>query len=332
MTDPNDPLRITDKERLAAILAQRRKGQARLIDEVAMKSALKRRVRGQDSIINHVSRFIRLQWGKERRGKPIASLLFVGPPASGKTELAKALAEFLFDDEKNMLPFDCGELSGQEGKVRLIGTPPAYQAAELGGHLTRPMLTNPKRLVLFDEIEKAHASIFDLFLSIMGEGRLTEQVSNKAVDFTQAVIVLTSNLYVEALEALAQQIDDFQELGKAVRSTLRDAKAYRPENISRFDQIYVIRPLTGEVSNEIAALKIIAAAKEYGVEISFIDPVLVADIVMQSEAAGDTREMIRIVDAVLGDLLLQAREAGARSVRIVADEDGKPALQSAGPA
>ncbi len=332
MTDPNDPLRITDKERLAAILAQRRKGQARLIDEVAMKSALKRRVRGQDSIIDHVSRFIRLQWGKERRGKPIASLLFVGPPASGKTELAKALAEFLFDDEKNMLPFDCGELSGQEGKVRLIGTPPAYQAAEQGGHLTRPMLTNPKRLVLFDEIEKAHASIFDLFLSIMGEGRLTEQVSNKAVDFTQAVIVLTSNLQVEALEALAQQIDDFQELGKAVRSALRDAKAFRPEIISRFDQIYVFRPLTGDVSNEIAALKIIAAAKEYGVEISFIDPVLVADIVMQSEAAGDTREMIRIVDAVLGDLLLQAREAGARSVRIVADEDGKPALQSTGPA
>ena len=125
------------------------------------------------------------------------------------------------------------------------------------------MLANPKRLVLFDEIEKAYAGIFDLFLSIMGEGRLTEQVSNKVADFTQAVIVLTSNAQHEAIATLAQQIDDPQELGKAVRSALRDAKTFRPEIISRFDQIYVFRPLTGDASNEIAALKIAAAAKEY---------------------------------------------------------------------
>ena len=328
MTDPNDPLRITDKERLMAILAQRRKGQSRLIDEEVMKSALKRRVRGQDPIIDHVSRFIRLQWGKERRGKPIASLLFVGPPASGKTELAKALTEFLFEDEKNMLSFDCGELSGQEGKVRLIGTPPAYQAAEQGGHLTRPMLANPKRLVLFDEIDKAHASIFDLFLSIMGEGRVTEQVSNRAVDFTQAVIVLTINSQHEAMESLAQQIEDFQELGKAVRTTLREAKAFRPEIISRFDQVYVFRPLGDDVKNDIVGLKIAAAAKEYGVEIVFVDPELVADIIEASNAAGDARELARIVDATLGDLLLRARESGARSVRIVLDEDGKAAVRT----
>ena len=96
-----DPLAITDKELLLEMLEKRRQGNARIIDEKEMATSLRKRVRGQDHILDDLSRFIRLQWGKERRGKPIASLLFVGPPATGKTELAKALAEYLFDDEKH---------------------------------------------------------------------------------------------------------------------------------------------------------------------------------------------------------------------------------------
>ena len=100
-----DPLDITDKERLFALLASRRKGKSRVILEAEMNAALQRRIQGQDHIIHDLCRFVRLQWGKEQRGKPIANLLFVGPPATGKTELAKSLAEYLFEDEKNMLRF-----------------------------------------------------------------------------------------------------------------------------------------------------------------------------------------------------------------------------------
>lgn len=111
---------------------------------------------------------------------------------------------------------------------------------------------------------------------------------------------------------------------------MRDAKTFRPEIISRFDQIYVFRPPSEEVKCDIAGLKIAAAAKEYGVEVAFIDPELVADIIEQSAAAGDVRELVRIVDATLGDLLLRAREMGARSVRVIRDEEGKAALETNG--
>lgn len=332
MPDEFDPLHITDRARLLELIARKRKGQSRIISEQEMQSALKRRVRGQDHIVDDLSRFIRLQWGKERRGKPIASLLFVGPPATGKTALAKAMAEYLFDDENHVLHFDCGELSGPEGKTRLIGTPLGYVGSTEGGHLTRPVLDNPRRLVLFDEIEKAYAGIFDLFLSIMGDGRLTEQGSNKVVDFTQSVIVLTCNKQHEAMSNLASQIQDPLELNRAVRSTLRESQVFRPEIISRFDQIYLFKPLSDEIKTEVAALKIVAAAREYGVAIDFIDPLLIAQMMEQGGSADDARAIGRIVDATLGELLMQARAAGLPRVRIVMDANGHPDINCAGAA
>lgn len=325
-----DPLDITDKDKLFRMLAESKKGKSRTIDEQAMRTALKKRVRGQDHIIDDLSGFIRLQWGKERRGKPIASMLFVGPPATGKTELAKTITEYLFDDEKNMLRFDCSELSGAEGKTRLIGTPTGYVGAAQGGQLTRPMLSNPKRLVLFDEIEKAYDGIFDLLLQMLGEGRLTEQGSNKTADFTQSIVVLTSNSQHEAIAKLQEQFEDPFELGNAVRGVLRDSQAFRPEIISRFDQVYVFKPLDVEASARVAGIKIANAASEYGVEIEWIDENIVFDIIRNADAAGDVRELVRVVDKQLGGLLIQAREDGLERVRIELDDTGLAVVRPAG--
>jgi ATP-dependent Clp protease ATP-binding subunit ClpC len=184
-----------------------------------------------------------------------------------------------------------------------------------------------KKIVVFDEIEKAGAGICDLFLSMMGEGRVTEQGSGKVADFTQALIVLTSNAELDAIMPLVDQFDDPFQLGQAVRAVLRNSQQFRPEIVSRFDQIYVFKYLEGRVSAEITALKIAKAAEEYGVHIEHIHHELVHRIMEQADVARDTRELVRIVDTTLGELLLQARAAGARQVRIDLGPEGEPVLE-----
>ncbi|MCC6427135.1 MAG: ATP-dependent Clp protease ATP-binding subunit [Phycisphaerales bacterium] len=323
---------ITDVEKLKALLAQSQEGdKARAIDEAGMAKALKNRVRGQDHVVDDVSRLIRLQWGKLERKRPICNLLFLGPTGTGKTELAKAMAEYLFENEKNMIRFDCSEFSGAEGKTRLIGTPTGYVGADSGGQLTRPMLNNPKRLVLFDEIEKAWSGIFDLFLSMMGDGRLTEQGSGRVADFTQAIIVLTSNAESEAIGKIQAQVSDPQEQTNAVKQHLRDSKVFRPEILGRFDRIFVFKPLEGIVNAEIAVIKMRSLAKEYGLELAYVGPELIVEAMTKGNKLKDfgVRELDRVINEMLGDAMDAARRAGLKKVKLHVDEIGDLGVEPA---
>ncbi len=320
----SDPLDITDRRRLEQLLAGIKKGQTRDIDEGAMIAAIQGRVRGQDHVVEDLARLIRLQWAKQDRKKPIANLLLLGPTGTGKTELSKALAAYLYGDDKSLLLLDCGDFSGPEGKTRLIGTPTGYVGADSGGQLTRPLLNNPRRVILFDEVEKAWPGIFDLFLSMMGDGRLTEQGSGKAADFTQSIIVLTSNAEYEAVGRIQQQIEDPHERIDAVKRHLRDSKVFRPEIIGRFDRIYIFRPLDGMVLAEIAALKMKNLARQYGLEVGFVAPELIVEAMDKGSKLKDfgARELERVVDELLAEPMLLARHAGATKIAIHVESDG----------
>ncbi len=322
MTD--DPLHITDRAALLGLLSKLDDGESRTVDLLEMSEALKRRVRGQDHVIDDLAQNLRLEWAKKNRSRPLLSALFLGGTGVGKTELCKALAGYLYGGEKNMLRFDCGELKAPESVTRLIGTPTGYVGSERGGQLTRPMLANKRRLVVFDEIEKAAPEVFDLFLSMMGDGVVTEAGSGRRADFTQAIIILTSNAESESVERLQLEIDDQHERLNALKSHLADTKVFRPEIIGRFDRVYVFKPLEGIVLAEIAAMKMENLAQEYGLQLKYVDPQLLLEAVVKSGKLSrfGVRELDRVVNEMLAEGLLAAREAGGRAVRLEVDSDG----------
>ena len=208
-----------------------------------------------------------------------------------------------------MIRFDCSEFTGPEAKARLIGMPTGYVGAEMGGQLTRPMMAKARRLILFDEIEKAHPSVFDLFLQLLGEGRLTEQGSGKTADFTQSIVILTSNAHADQIGKIQEDVKDYYEMVNAVKSYLADAKVFRPEILGRIDRIYVFRSLEGIVIAEIALLKIVRLAKEYGLTVRFVAPELIMQALASSAKVKrfGVRELERVVFDMFAESMADAR-------------------------
>ena len=208
-----------------------------------MDELLHKRVIGQDEGVTKVTEaIIRSKAGIKDPTKPIGSFLFLGPTGVGKTELAKALAEALFDDENNMVRIDMSEYMEKHSVSRLIGAPPGYVGYDEGGQLTEAVRRKPYSVVLFDEVEKAHPDVFNVLLQVLDDGRITDS-TGKTVDFKNTILIMTSNIGSQYL------LDGIDEKGQikpeAESSVMRDLRAhFRPEFLNRLDEIILFKPLT----------------------------------------------------------------------------------------
>jgi ATP-dependent Clp protease ATP-binding subunit ClpB len=209
---------------------------------VQMEERLRERVIGQDEALKTVANAIRRsRAGLSDPKRPIGSFIFLGPTGVGKTETARALAEFLFDDEQAMIRIDMSEYMEKHAVARLIGAPPGYVGYDEGGQLTEAVRRRPYSVVLFDEIEKAHPDVFNVLLQVLDDGRLTDS-KGRTVDFKNTVLIMTSNLGAQALGAEALQDEAaFEQAREQVMEVLR--QSFRPEFLNRVDDIVIFRPL-----------------------------------------------------------------------------------------
>ncbi|PVV06023.1 MAG: ATP-dependent chaperone ClpB [gamma proteobacterium symbiont of Ctena orbiculata] len=218
-----------------------------------MEEELGKRVIGQEEGVRAVSDAIRRsRAGLSDPNQPNGSFLFLGPTGVGKTELCKALAEFLFDTQEAMVRIDMSEFMEKHSVARLIGAPPGYVGYEEGGYLTEAVRRRPYSVILLDEVEKAHPDVFNVLLQVLDDGRLTDG-QGRTVDFRNTVIVMTSNLGSQVIQELTGE-ERYQEMKAAVMETVR--QNFRPEFINRLDEIVVFHPLAGEQIRAIAKIQI----------------------------------------------------------------------------
>ncbi|GAA1247160.1 ATP-dependent chaperone ClpB [Oryzihumus leptocrescens] len=288
-----------------------------------MEEFLGRRLIGQGTAVRAVSDAVRRsRAGISDPDRPTGSFLFLGPTGVGKTELAKSLADFLFDDERAMVRIDMSEYSERHSVARLIGAPPGYVGYEEGGQLTEAVRRRPYSVVLLDEVEKAHPETFDILLQVLDDGRLTDG-QGRTVDFRNVILVMTSNLGSQFLIAPTLPQDVKHE---AVMSAVRTS--FKPEFLNRLDEVVVFDPLSTEELSRIVDLQVAALARRLSdrrIALEVTDAAKEWLAITGYDPAYGARPLRRLVQTQIGDRLARALLAG--EVRdgqtVVVDRDGE---------
>ncbi len=299
---------------------------------LAMEERLGERVVGQTEAVHAVARAVRRgRVGLRDTKRPIGSFLFLGPSGVGKTELGKSLAEFLFDDEQAMTRLDMSEFMERHMAQRLVGAPPGYADSEQGGFLTEAVRKKPYSVLLFDEVEKAHADVFNLLLQVLDDGRLTDG-RGRLADFSNTVVIMTSNIGApKILEAAAGGFDTEQSVENLKQQVLDELrKFFRPELLNRIDDVVVFRPLSREGLRRIARIQLkqlqrLVADQNLTIE---AEPAVLDKLVeLGYDPALGARPLKRVIAKLLQDplaeALLSGRYTAGQTIRITVGENGE---------
>ncbi|MDD3847048.1 MAG: ATP-dependent chaperone ClpB [Syntrophorhabdaceae bacterium] len=291
---------------------------------VHMEENIHRRVIGQDEAIGAVANTIRrARAGLQDPNRPLGSFLFLGPTGVGKTELARALAEFLFDDEQAIVRIDMSEFMEKHSVSRLIGAPPGYVGYEEGGYLTEAVRRRPYSIILLDEVEKAHPEVFNVLLQVLDDGRLTDG-QGRTVDFKNSVIIMTSNIGSQWITDLTDR--DYDEMKDRVSEAVK--AHFKPEFVNRIDDIIIFRSLSAENIKEIVKLQLDIMAKralERNIELVFTDKLREMISTEGYDPAYGARPLKRLIQKKIQDalalLILKGEVGEGNSVKV--DVDGK---------
>lgn len=302
---------------------------------LSMEDRLSQRVVGQTEAVHAVARAVRRgRVGLRDAKRPIGSFLFLGPSGVGKTELGKSLAEFLFDDEQALTRLDMSEFMERHMAQRLVGAPPGYADSEQGGFLTEAVRKRPYSVLLFDEVEKAHADVFNLLLQVLDDGRLTDG-RGRLADFSNTVVILTSNIGADRILGAAANGLESEAAITALKDELLGElrKFFRPEMLNRIDDVVVFRPLSREGLGRIAGIQIeqlkrMVAERQLSIE---VEPAAIDKLVeLGYDPALGARPLKRVIARLIQDPLAEAllgnRYQSGHTIRIGVGPTGELAV------
>jgi ATP-dependent Clp protease ATP-binding subunit ClpB len=296
-----------------------------------MEERLSARVVGQNEAVRSVSKAVRRgRVGLRDPGKPIGSFLYLGPSGVGKTELAKALAEFLFDDEQSMTRIDMSEFMEKHMAQRLVGAPPGYVDSEEGGFLTEAVRRRPYSVLLFDEVEKAHADVFNLLLQVLDDGRLTDG-RGRTADFSNTVVIMTSNIGSQRILETDPKLFESEDGRDALRDVLREElkNFLRPEFLNRIDDVIIFRPLSkpdlrGIVDIQLRRLEKLVADRELKLELTEAAKMRLVDLGYEPAfgARPLKRAILKAIQDPLAEELLAGGYPNGATVRVDVEGEG----------